>query len=70
MPKLIDSRQREYFDPPETYLCEPASSSVSDIQKELDAIPSSAPAGSIAEILLSSGLKVKMKNSQNQWIDV
>jgi hypothetical protein len=33
-------------------------------------IPSTAPAGSIAEILLSTGLSVKMKNSAGNWVDL
>lgn len=70
MPKLVDAKGPVYYPAPETWLCEPASSSSSDIQAELDKIPLSAPAGSLAEILLSSGLTVKMKTSEGNWVEI
>lgn len=70
MPKLVYSKQPEYYDPPEIWLVEPTSSSASAINQELEKIPSSAPAGSLAEILVNTGLSVKMKNSNGQWIDI
>jgi hypothetical protein len=67
MPKLLQ-REHTYYVPTETYLCEPASDSTDDIEAELAQIPSTAPAGSIAEIFLSTGLSVKMKTIAGQWV--
>lgn len=39
-------------------------------ESELSEIPVSAPPGSIAEILTSEGLTIKMKNSQGEWIEI
>ena len=39
-------------------------------EEELAEIPASAPPGSIAEILTSEGLTIKMKNSQGEWIAI
>lgn len=69
MPKLIQS-EHSYYVPVETWLCEPQSASAADIETELNNIPSSAPAGSIAEILTSDGLAVKMKNTLGEWVDL
>ena len=33
-------------------------------------LPEDAPFGSIAEILTSEGLTVKMKNSQGEWVEI
>ena len=69
MAKLIQT-EHTYYVPTETWLCEPASDSTADVDAELAQIPSTAPAGSIAEILLSTGLSVKMKNSAGDWVEL
>lgn len=69
MPKLLQT-EHTYYVPTETWLCEPTSDAASDIEAELAKIPSTAPAGSIAEILLSTGLSVKMKNTAGDWIEL
>ena len=69
MPKLLQA-EHTYYVPVETWPCEPASDSASDIEAELNNIPSTAPAGSIAEILTSKGLKVMMKNTAGEWVEL
>ena len=61
MLKLIE-KDFTTFNPVETWYCESTS--------ELADIPESAPAGSIAQVLTSSGLTIKMKNSAGSWIDL
>jgi len=61
MPKLIKA-EHSYYVPTETWYCES--------EEELAEIHESAPVGSIAEILTNNGLKVKMKNTQGEWIDI
>ena len=39
-------------------------------EEELSTIPNSAPAGSIAIILGSTGLVKKMKSNQGKWITI
>ena len=70
MAKLVDTKRPTYYAPPETWLVEPESDSTSAIQAELDDIPSTAPAGSLAEVLISTGLKVYMKKSSGSWIEI
>lgn len=43
----------------QTWLCDSAN--------EVASIPSNAPSGSVALILTSEGLTVKMKNNEGQW---
>jgi hypothetical protein len=61
MPKLIKTDSSTYT-LAQTWYCE----SVSDVNN----IPETAPVGSIVEILTNEGLKVKMKNSSGNWIDI
>ena len=61
MLKLIEKDFTTY-NPVETWYCESVA--------ELSDIPESAPVGSIAQVLTSSGLTIKMKNSAGSWIDL
>ena len=39
-------------------------------EQEILKIPATAPAGSMAFILAEDGLKIKMKNEQNEWKNI
>ena len=65
MPKIIQNVTEidgYKFSPTTTWYCESVS--------ELNDIPESVSAGSIAYILTNNGLSVKMKNSSGSWIDL
>lgn len=62
MPKQIDGKDLTYIEFPETWYCES--------QQELAALPASIPEGSLAEVLSATELKVFMKRSSGDWIEL
>lgn len=78
-PKLIKA-ERSYYVPTETWYCKLENETGSEtdaeletkIQAELVKIRPSAPAGSIAEVLLTKREKliIKMKNLQGGWTGI